>query len=194
MSRGSAISAAENLTIRLLRREGGKLVDQDPQRSRAFDFGSGPTACYPVTLPDLVALWRSTRAPDIETYVHVSGTAFPEGDLAALPDGPTIDQREANRYQASVEVLGASGQVVRAILDTVNGYTFTPMAATEAARRVLGGEHSPGFRTPADVFGYQFAETIADTQITDLPATISLNPWIGDLGGSRVDFNGDADG
>ncbi|WP_072805022.1 saccharopine dehydrogenase family protein [Rhodococcoides yunnanense] len=168
MSRGSAISAAENLTVRTLRRLGGRLVDQDPQQSRDFDFGSGPTVSHPITMPDLVALWRSTDAPDIETYVHASGSAFPEGDLASLPDGPTTEEREANRYQASVELTGADGKVVRAVLDTVNGYSFTPLAATEAARRVLGGEVRPGFHTPAELFGYQFAETIADTRITDL--------------------------
>lgn len=143
MFRGSAISATANLTIQCLRRSGGELVDQNPQHTRAFEFGNGPTDCYPATLPDLVALWRSTQAADIETYVHVSGDAFPDGDLAALPEGPTAEQRHANRYQASVEVVGAGGQVARAVLDTVNRYTFTPMAAIEAARRVLAANTVP---------------------------------------------------
>lgn len=167
MSRGSAVSAAENLTIQCLHRVGGELVEQDPQRTRLFDFGDGPAACFPATLPDLVSLFRSTNAPNIDTYVHVSGDAFPEGDLAALPDGPTDEERETNRYQASVVATGTNGQVTRAALDTVNGYTFTPMAAVEAARRVLGGEQRSGFQTPAGLFGYQFAETIADTRIID---------------------------
>ena len=34
--------------------------------------------------------------------------------------------------------------------------------------RVLGGEVRPGFQTPAGLFGAGFAETIADTTITDL--------------------------
>ena len=41
-------------------------------------------------------------------------------------------------------------------------------AAVEAARRVLAGEVRPGFQTPAALFGHDFAETIADTRITDL--------------------------
>jgi len=67
-----------------------------------------------------------------------------------------------------VEVTGADGAVARSALDTVNGYTFTPLAAAEAAGRVLRGEHQPGFHTPAALFGTSFAETIADTRITDL--------------------------
>jgi short subunit dehydrogenase-like uncharacterized protein len=168
MSRGSAISAAENLTAECLARVDGHLVSRDPEDLREFDFGSGPVACSPVTLPDLVTIWKATGVADIGTYVHVSGDAFPQGDLTALPAGPSAEQRRADRYQAAVEVTGADGETVRAVLDTVNGYTFTPMAAAEAARRVLAGEHRPGFQTPAKVFGIGFAETIADTRISDL--------------------------
>ena len=67
----------------------------------------------------------------------------------------------------TVEVTDEDGTVVRSVLDTVNGYTFTSMAAAEAARRVLLGEVRPGFQTPAGLFGNGFAETIADTSITD---------------------------
>jgi catechol 2,3-dioxygenase-like lactoylglutathione lyase family enzyme len=67
--------------------------------------------------------------------------------------------------------FGADGHIFfwlrHGVVDTVNGYTFTPMAAAEAARRVLAGEHQPGFRTPAALFGNGFAETIADTRISD---------------------------
>ncbi|MET0702579.1 MAG: saccharopine dehydrogenase NADP-binding domain-containing protein [Mycobacterium sp.] len=167
MSRGSAISAAENLTTETLMRIGGTLTRRDAAEVCDFDFGAGPVTCSPVTLPDLVTIWQATKIPDIETYVHVAADAFPQGDLAALPDGPTVAERQANRYQVAVEATGADGSVARAALDTVNGYTFTALAATEAARRVLAGEHRPGFQTPAALFGNGFAETIADTRIID---------------------------
>jgi short subunit dehydrogenase-like uncharacterized protein len=165
VSRGSAISARENLAAECLERIDGVLRGREPGTTRNFDFGSGPLPCFPVTLPDLISLWRALQAPNIGTFVHVSGSAFPTGELDALPDGPTAKERDSNRYQASVEVTGAGGKTVRAILDTVNGYTFTPLAAAEAARRVLAGEARPGFQTPAGLFGNGFAETIADTTI-----------------------------
>jgi short subunit dehydrogenase-like uncharacterized protein len=168
MSRGSAVSAAENLSAECLERHGGVLVSRDPNESREFDFGAGPVACTPATLPDLVTIWHATAIPNIETFVYVSGDAFPTGELSDVPEGPTHTQREANRYQASVEITGADGSTVRSVLDTVNGYTFTPMAAVEAARRVLVGEHRPGFQTPAGLFGSQFVETIADTLVFDI--------------------------
>ncbi|SHM45931.1 Uncharacterized conserved protein [Sphingobium sp. YR657] len=167
-SRGSAVSASENLTTETLHRVAGTLVARSPEEVRAFDFGNGPATSFPVTLPDLITIWRATGIPDIETFVHVTEGAFPEGDLAAMPDGPTLEQREAHRYHAAVEVVGEDGTVVRSVLDTVNGYTFTTIAAAEAARRVLGGEVRAGFQTPAGLFGDGFAETIADTSIVDL--------------------------
>jgi short subunit dehydrogenase-like uncharacterized protein len=168
MSRGSAISATETMTTETLARVGGALVEWDPSRARPFDFGLGEVESFPLTLPDLITIWRTTGVPHIETYVHASGDAFPQGDLQALSAGPTAGQREANRYQAAVEVIGVDGRVTRSVLDTVNGYSFTALAAAEAARRVLGGELAPGFQTPAGLFGAGFAETIADTTITDI--------------------------
>ncbi|MHA6684781.1 saccharopine dehydrogenase family protein [Mesorhizobium sp. A556] len=166
MSRGSAVSAAENLAVETFQRVDGRLVSKAANDIQ-FDFGKGEIDCFPVTLPDLITIWKATNVPNIETFVHVTGDGFPQGDLSALPDGPTERERVANRYQAVVEVEDAQGTVFRSGLDTVNGYTFTAMAAAEAGRRVLAGEARPGFQTPAGLFGNGFAETIADTTIVD---------------------------
>ena len=101
-------------------------------------------------------------------YVHIAGNAFPEGDLSQLPDGPTLEQREANWVRAVVEVTGLDGSVARSVIETMNGYSYAPLAAVEAARRVLKGERQPGFATPARVFGEGFALSIAGTVITDI--------------------------
>jgi short subunit dehydrogenase-like uncharacterized protein len=168
MSRGSAISASQNIAPETLRLVGGELVTRSPDEVRDFDFGSGPQSSFPVTLPDLVTIYQATGVPDIETFVHVTAGAFPTGEIKDLPAGLSFEEREASRYHAAVEVTDAEGTVVRSVLDTVNGYTFTSMAAAEAARRVLAGEVRPGFQTPAGLFGSSFAETIADTRIVDL--------------------------
>ncbi len=168
MSRGSAISASQNIAPETLRLVDGELVTRDPEERRDFDFGSGPRSSFPVTLPDLVTIHHSTGVSDIETFVHVTAGAFPTGDVKELPAGPSFQEREASRYHAAVEVTDADGTVVRSILETVNGYTFTSMAAAEAARRVFAGEVRPGFQTPAGLFGNGFAETIANTRIIDL--------------------------
>ena len=66
------------------------------------------------------------------------------------------------------KVVEEDGKIACSVLDTVNGYTFTTIAAAEAARRVLGGEARPGFQTSAAVFGVRFAETIANIRIIDI--------------------------
>ncbi|KPN91405.1 saccharopine dehydrogenase family protein [Pseudomonas nunensis] len=167
MSRGSAMSVSEIIGAGLLARIDGQLVATPDAQPQHFDFGDGPALCAPLSFGDLVTGWHSTGIANIAMFVHISGDAFPEGDLSLLPDGPSTEQREAHRARAVAEVTGADGSVARSVIETVNGYSYTPLAAVEAARRVLAGERRAGFETPARVFGMGFAETIAGTTITD---------------------------
>lgn len=80
-----------------------------------------------------------TGTRNIRTFVHVSGDAFAEGRLADLPDGPTAEQRAANPCRVAAVVTGADGAVTREVLHTRNGYSFTSVAAVQAARRVMAG-------------------------------------------------------
>ncbi|KAJ6780281.1 hypothetical protein PWT90_08469 [Aphanocladium album] len=163
MSRGSATSAAENLTSKCLQRLGGRLQDQNSGHTMQFDFkdGRGSVSCFPATLPDLVTIWRAANIANIRTYVHVAEGAFPTENLDALPEGPTAKERESNPYHVAATVAGSDGTTIRAVLHTANGYTFTPTAAVEACMRVLKGESEPGFQTPCSLFSYHFVESIA---------------------------------
>lgn len=167
MSRGSAISAAENLTQTCLQRLEGQLVSQDATNTAKFDFdnGKGPVECFPVTLPDLVTMWKSTSIANIKTFVHVSGDAFPTGTLNSLPDGPTAEQRRMNPYDASLSITTEDGSVTHAILHTVNGYSFTPIASVEAVRRVIAGAARGGFQTPAGFFGSDFVKVVSGSTL-----------------------------
>ncbi|MBD8596507.1 MULTISPECIES: saccharopine dehydrogenase family protein [unclassified Pseudomonas] len=170
MSRGSAKSVSEIIGAGVLARVAGELVATPDAPPRQFDFGQGPLLCVPLSFGDLVTAWHATAIPDIRMYVHLSGEAFPEGDLSLLPDGPDAAARDAHRARAAVEITGADGSIARSVIETVNGYTYTPLAAVEAARRVLGGERRRGFTAPSQLFGGGFALSIAGTVITDLPA------------------------
>ncbi|MEA9992922.1 saccharopine dehydrogenase NADP-binding domain-containing protein [Pseudomonas sp. 10B1] len=167
MSRGSAMSVSEIIGAGLLARVDGELIATPDATPRHFDFGQGPVLCVPLSFGDLVTAWHSTGIPNIAMFVHIVGNAFPEGDLSQLPDGPTAEQRDANRARAVVEVMGGDGTIARSVIETVNGYSYTPLGAVEAARRVLNGERQPGFATPAKVFGDGFAQSIPGTVITN---------------------------
>lgn len=170
MSRGSAISATENLTAECLQRLDGDLVAQDPTNTQEFDFdnGQGKVTCSSITFPDLITVWKSTKIGNIGTFFRVTGDAFPTGDLAQLPDGPTPEQRASTPYQAAVTVTSKDGSVVLAVLHTLNGYTFTPWASIEAAKKVAAGVTQVGFQTTAGLFGCDFVRTIPGSVIKDL--------------------------
>lgn len=167
MSRGSALSVGEIIGAGVMARIDGELLATPDAQSQLLDFGDGPALCAPLSFGDLITAWHSSAIPNIAMFVHITGEAFPEGDLSLLPDGPTQAQRDAHRARAVAEVTGIDGTVARSVIETVNGYSYTPLAAVEAARRVLGGERRPGFETPAKLFGVSFALTIDGTQITD---------------------------
>ncbi|MCI1036274.1 saccharopine dehydrogenase family protein [Pseudomonas putida] len=167
MSRGSAMSVSEIIGAGVLARVDGELVATPDATPRHFDFGEGPVLCAPLSFGDLVTGWHSTGIANIAMFVHVSGDAFPEGDLSRLPDGPSAEERDAHRARGVVEVVGKDGATARSVIDTVNGYTYTPLSAVEAAGRVLNGDRQAGFATPAQVFGSGFAESIVGTHITD---------------------------
>ena len=112
MSRGSAMSVSEIIGAGLMARVDGHLVPTPDAQPQEFDFGEGPVLCAPLSFGDLVTGWHSTGIPDIAMFVHVSGEAFPEGDLSQLPDGPTAEQRDAHRACAVAEVTVADGTVV----------------------------------------------------------------------------------
>src|SRR5471030_812597 len=168
MSRGSALSVGEIISAGLLARVNGELTTKTDAKTDFFDFGEGKVECAPLSFGDLVTAWHSTGIPNIEMYVHVSGDAFPSGDLSRLPDGPSQEERAGNVARAVVEMTGVDGDIHHAVIETVNGYSYTPLAAVEAARRVLSGTSQPGFQTPAKVFGADFALSIQGTRISTL--------------------------
>ncbi|KAI3201016.1 hypothetical protein DTO027I6_6119 [Penicillium roqueforti] len=165
MSRGSAISVAENITGECLHVVNGSFAIAGKTTEFDFDDGHGRVTSFPVTLPDLFTLQRSTPVSNIRTYVHANGDSFPSGDLQSLPDGPTDAQREASPYSAAVIVTSQEGTPSTAVLHTVNGYTFTAVASVQAAKRVLDNQVKIGFQTPVQVFGKEFIYSVPGSEI-----------------------------
>ena len=172
-SRGSVASAAGIADLLGLVRTNGTLVRQGDLTPRAFDFGDGPQECVPVPMGDLITASHSTGLGNIEVFMRSDGAIPTPG--AELPEGPSPAERRDGRYWALAEVTDADGSVVRSVIETPTGYTYTQLSAVEAARRVLSGQRAPGFRSPSSAFGPDFATSIADSHITDLrsvsPAT-----------------------
>jgi short subunit dehydrogenase-like uncharacterized protein len=167
MSRGSATSVGKILAVGLLVRADGVIVAKPEAAPERFDFGAGLVECAPLSFGDLITAWRSTGIPNIAMFVNIKENVLPAG-VAAMVEGPSLQERLANRASAVAEVTGIDGSVVRARIDTINGYSYTPLAAVAAIGLVAAGEIKPGFQTPSTVFGAQFAVSIADTRIVDM--------------------------
>lgn len=170
MSRGSAMSAAESMTGKCLQVIDGSFAAKDAGETIIlnFDDGNGDVTCFPVALPDLFTLQKSTNVRNIRTYVHANDDSFPAGDLQSLPDGPTLSQRDASPYSAAITITFEDKTVHNAVLHTVNGYTFTAMAAVQAATRVLDHQVKIGFQTPVQVFGQEFIHCVSGSKLKDL--------------------------
>ncbi|HEY0491773.1 MAG TPA: saccharopine dehydrogenase NADP-binding domain-containing protein [Telluria sp.] len=168
MSRGSTTSVGEILGVGLLVRTDGAIVANPDTNSARFDFGAGPVDSVPLSFGDLVTAWKSTGIRNIAMFVNIKENVLPDG-VAVMPDGPSLEERIANRASVVAEVTGMDGTVVRARIDTVNGYLYTALAAVEALRLVVSGQFKHGFQTPATAFGDGFAISIADSRIVDMP-------------------------
>ncbi|MFI8523681.1 saccharopine dehydrogenase family protein [Promicromonospora sukumoe] len=165
-SRGSVSSAAGIADLGGLVRSDGQLVRRTGAPPAAFDLGTGPEEYAPAPMGDLITAWHSVGLPDIEVFMR-SDAAIPAPGTE-LPEGPTAAERDSGRYWALAEVTDADGGVVRSVIETPSGYTYTVLSAVASARLVLAGRHTPGFRTPSAAFGPGFATSIADSLIIDL--------------------------
>ncbi|MCA9505937.1 MAG: saccharopine dehydrogenase, partial [Myxococcales bacterium] len=140
---------------------------------------------------DLSTAFHSTGAPDIETYLVVSGALprliratryvlpllrrepvqrFLKAQVDRMPEGPDEETRERSRALVYAEAVGTDGDVARAIADTPSGYAFTRDAAVEAARRVAAGAVPAGFHTPGTAFGPDFLVELPGCTRHDLDA------------------------
>ncbi|WP_176590600.1 MULTISPECIES: saccharopine dehydrogenase family protein [Sphingobium] len=170
VSRGSAISAGEIAQLGPLARRHGEIVKlHEAPAPIAVDFGDGPETCIPMPMGDLITGYKSTGIANITEYFQFELGAIQDHiDPADLPEGPSLEERDAGRSKVQIEVTGADGQVARSLIDTLSGYTYTQQSGVEVARRVLAGDFRPGWQSPSSAYGVGLATSIGDARIIDL--------------------------
>ncbi|MDX1442190.1 MAG: saccharopine dehydrogenase NADP-binding domain-containing protein [Gammaproteobacteria bacterium] len=182
ISRGTLLTMIDNLGEPGAIRKDGEIVPVPP----AFDvidvdFGprSGRDSWSCMTIPwgDVSTAFHTTGIPDIRVYTAVPpktiskmkrmrwfGWLLRRGFVRALArwkvksgkPGPSDRTREDSNTYVWGRAENAAGKVVEARQVGPNGYSFTATAAVAAAKRVLGGDSTAGFRTPAMQFGADF--------------------------------------
>jgi saccharopine dehydrogenase (NAD+, L-lysine-forming) len=175
ITRGTVISSAGLAGPSALVRKGGMVCSAPAGRlTHDFDFGDGLKSATLVSWPDVVTGEATTGIPDIEVYSEadwttrlayrlygeVSGwanTRLRQGAAQAYalawPETPSAATRERAGFVLVCEALDRWRRPTRLRLRTRDGYTVSLFTTREIVRRVLAGDASPGFRTPAGQFG-----------------------------------------
>ncbi|MCS6845159.1 MAG: saccharopine dehydrogenase NADP-binding domain-containing protein [Caldilineales bacterium] len=190
ISRGTATSMVESIGSATVVRRDGRLVTL-PAGSlrRQFDLGRGPRECVAVGWGDVATAYRTTGIPNIEVYFALPSAAVRglklvryaapllasaparralKAAIRRAPAGPTPEQRARGSSLLWGEVVDAEGHRAAARLRTPEGYTLTAETALAIAEQVLAGHATPGFQTPARVFGPDFILQFPGVQRDDI--------------------------
>ena len=180
VSRGTFDSSLGLMTGNVIVRRNG-VVTPIPfgSRRRNFNFGAGERLCQAFSWPDVITGQQTTGVANIEAYFEMplpfrmgwkAGAQLAdlhgEAYLRALmsPVGALWPQQPSApasaRIAMVVEAVDPWRRVTRFGLQTIDGYAVTDRTATAAVARVLGGDHPPGFQTPAGVFGSDFIDNL----------------------------------
>jgi len=155
-----------------VRRDGRLVVPERGEARRSVDFGHGPVQAVRLTWGDVFTAYYSTGIPNIEVYVVLPEAARKQRALLhklrpllglaplrrllqrGVRPGPSAEARARTVTHVWGEVEDAAGRRAAARLHGPEaGLVWTTPAALAVVRKVLGGTFSPGFQTPAKVYG-----------------------------------------
>lgn len=142
-------------------------------KTREIDFGGGIRKTA-VTIPwgDVATAYYSAGIPNIEVYTVVPQSALKMmklsrrlGRLLATrpiqkilqkqipPGGPSDRERARGKTLLWGEVRDDNGNRVESRLQGPDGYTLSAHAALNITQKILDGNFTPGYQTPAKAYG-----------------------------------------
>ncbi len=156
-----------------VRRDGKIMPVPAAWRTREIDFGNGVVKTG-VTIPwgDVSTAYHSTGIPNIEVYTIAPRSAVKMmkmsrylGWLLAtgpvqrylqskIPaGGPSDEERAKGKTLLWGEAIDDQGQRVESLQQCPEGYTTTALAALLIVEKIISGNFTPGFQTPAKAYG-----------------------------------------
>lgn len=189
-SRGTAKTMLEAIGDGCRARRGGRIETLDAAPAGVADFGDGPRPTVGVSWGDVSTAFRSTGVPDIDVAFEATppmrraaampgfarrivGSAPVRRTLnrlieAAMPPGPSEDERLAGRSLIVAEAWDDAGGYASSRLVAPEAYRLTAWTAVEIARRVTAGDCAPGYLTPATAFGADFILSFDEIERIDV--------------------------
>jgi short subunit dehydrogenase-like uncharacterized protein len=175
ISRGTATTMVENINRGgLVRRDGNLTSVPAAWKTRDIDFGRGAVKATTIPWGDVASAYYSTGIPNIEVYAAIPGSLRRMMKLSRYfgwllgsgpvqralkkrinnqPLGPDENERERGKSFVWGEVMDDSGKRAVSRLRGPEGYKMTTLTAIAIVERVLAGQFSVGFQTPAKAYG-----------------------------------------
>ncbi len=141
-------------------------------KTREIDFGEVTKTGVTIPWGDVATAYHSTGIPNIEVFTVVPPSALKMMKmsrylgwlLATAPiqdylqkkipaGGPSDAERAKGRTLLWGEALDLNGNRVESRLQGPEGYTMTALAALNITLKILDGNLTPGFQTPAKAYG-----------------------------------------
>lgn len=184
-SRGTAKTMVEGLGRgSTIRRDGTLTSIQTAEKVIEVDFGSVTMQAVCIPWGDIATAWRSTGIPNIEVYLGAPDKLIKQMKISRAlnflfklrpvknflkyqidnrPAGPSEQKRKNSRSLLWGKVWNEHGITATARLETLSGYELTYLTAVMITQEILKGNFSPGYQTPAMVYGADFIVNVPTT-------------------------------
>lgn len=181
LSHGTATTMANRLGEKGAERKEGKIVRKPiGQKGMWVNFstgsGGGEKKLFVMSIPwgDVSTAYFTTGIPDIETYTAIPKKIFYflkaqflfnwflktgivrnyiKKKIKQRPAGPADEQRNKAVSMVWGQATNAAGNTATARLSGPEGYTLTAHSTLLIVKKVLSGNFSRGYQTPASAYG-----------------------------------------
>ncbi len=181
LSHGTATTMANRLGEKGAVRKDGKIIRKPlGQKGMRVNFSSGSPGetkkLFVMTIPwgDISTAYFTTGIPDIETYTGIPKKVYTILKLQTLfnwllrtklirnyikkkinqrPSGPNDEQRNKAISLIWGQAKNTEGKTAIVRLSGPEGYTLTTYSALIIVQKILNGNFTPGYQTPASAYG-----------------------------------------
>jgi short subunit dehydrogenase-like uncharacterized protein len=175
LSHGTATTMANKLGEGGAVRKGGKITRAPlGEKGMWVDFGIKRLFVMSIPWGDVSTAYFSTGIPDIETYTGIKPLIYRVMKLQLLFNwllrtrfmrnyikkkinqraaGPTDEERAKAKALVWGRVSNANGKTATAFLSGPDGYTLTMLSCLLIVQKVLSGNFTTGYQTPASAYG-----------------------------------------
>lgn len=198
-SRGTLKTSIENLARGGRIRSAGRITPVvHAFREREIDFGEGTLTAVTIPWGDVSTAYWTTGIGNIECYIAMPAASIAKlkrlntfgrllrfGPLQGLlkrvvsrgPAGPDAAARAVGSMLVWGEAQAPSGDRVTARVRVANGYEVTVHASLAIAQHLLDGKPAgPGHRTPSQIMGSGFVETLPGSSRIEIVRDRAWNP------------------